>query len=197
MTLPHKLLREALASIRPPSLWPACPSGSAWVSGLVPSAAPLSGRCPRLPPEGAVGGGRSPRGFRSSRRPGLAPLRSRRRKWEVPRAGQRSTPPPGLAAPSPAPPAQVRPFPPPRLAPRGRGAGGVCGAARAGRDGGTRGARRRRRGRRGGGGGDRGGSPAWEWDGSWRPVRTEGKGWRWRWPVPRASVAAAPCEEWR
>ncbi|XP_077915082.1 RING finger protein 214 isoform X1 [Halichoerus grypus] len=42
------------------------------------------------------------------------PLLSRRRKWEVRRAGRRSTPPPeARPPPPPAPPAQVRPVPPP------------------------------------------------------------------------------------
>ncbi|XP_043435363.1 RING finger protein 214 isoform X2 [Prionailurus bengalensis] len=42
-------------------------------------------------------------------RAGPRPLRSRRRKWEVPRAGRRSTPPPeARPPPPPAPPAQVQ-----------------------------------------------------------------------------------------
>lgn len=157
LTLPRNLLRAASASTGSQSLARA-PSGSS-VSQGSPAAAPWSGRCSCEPPEGAVAGGAHSAGpLLSPPRP--CPLRSRRRKWEVPRAGRRSTPPPGSAAPSPSPPAQVRPFPPPPLLPGGA-AREVCAGRRAGWGGGTRG----RGGGRGGGGGDGGGSPAWEWDG--------------------------------
>lgn len=149
LTLPRNLLRAASASTGSQSLARA-PSGSS-VSQGSPAAAPWSGRCSCEPPEGAVAGGAHSAGPLLSS-PRSCPLRSRRRKWEVPRAGRRSTPPPGSAAPSPSPPAQVRPFPPPLppLLPGGA-AREVCAGRRAGWCGGTRGrgggAGRGRRGR--------------------------------------------------
>lgn len=158
LTLPRNLLRAASASTGSQSL-ARTPSGSS-VSQGSPAAAPWSGRCSCEPPEGAVAGGAHSAGpLLSPPRP--RPLRSRRRKWEVPRAGRRSTPPPGSAAPSPlsARSGASLPSPPPLLP--GGAAREVCAGRRAGWGGGTRG----RGGGRGGGGEDGGGSPAWEWDG--------------------------------
>lgn len=83
------------------------------------------------------------------------PLRSRRRKWEVPRAGRRSTPPPeARPPPPPAPPAQVRPDPPPL--PPGGAAREVCAGRARGEGAATPGAGV---GAGGGRGGGRGGGP--------------------------------------
>lgn len=102
------------------------------------------------------------------------PLRSRRRKWEVPRAGRRSTPPPeARLPPPPAPPAQVRPDPPPL--PPGGAAREVCAGRARGEGAATPGA--------GVGVGGRGG-------GAWRgPVRA-GR-------ASRPRNRTAPAARWR
>nr|XP_009005109.2 RING finger protein 214 isoform X3 [Callithrix jacchus] len=76
-----------------------------YISGVFRSI-PVPWRHQLWPPEGAVGGGAAPPRPLLSR-PEPHPLRSCRRKWEVPRAGRRSTPPPvARPPPPPAPPAQ-------------------------------------------------------------------------------------------
>ncbi|XP_049477077.1 RING finger protein 214 isoform X3 [Panthera uncia] len=113
-----------------PTLSGTFPEGLLPPPGLLPSRGRLT-LPPRAPGESTciLGGFRGVRGARTA--PALAargrrrgrrgaaaaaplwagprPLRSRRRKWEVPRAGRRSTPPPeARPPPPPAPPAQVQ-----------------------------------------------------------------------------------------
>ncbi|XP_053756420.1 RING finger protein 214 isoform X3 [Panthera pardus] len=113
-----------------PTLSGTFPEGLLPPPGLLPSRGRLT-LPPRAPGESTciLGGFRGVRGARTAPalaargrrrgrrgaaaaaplRAGPRPLRSRRRKWEVPRAGRRSTPPPeARPPPPPAPPAQVQ-----------------------------------------------------------------------------------------
>ncbi|XP_078288904.1 RING finger protein 214 isoform X4 [Panthera onca] len=113
-----------------PTLSGTFPEGLLPPPGLLPSRGRLT-LPPRAPGESTciLGGFRAVRGARTAPalaargrrrgrrgaaaaaplRAGPRPLRSRRRKWEVPRAGRRSTPPPeARPPPPPAPPAQVQ-----------------------------------------------------------------------------------------
>ncbi|XP_028722287.1 RING finger protein 214 isoform X4 [Peromyscus leucopus] len=66
-----------------------------------PAAAPLPGRCPWLPPEGAVGGGAHSAGAAPLAAPASPPALAPPEVGGAARTGRRSTPPPGSAAPSP------------------------------------------------------------------------------------------------